>query len=50
MRLFSGDEELNPPDPDDDPMAGIRFFRDEMPAPNLPYKDDGDPNFFGREK
>jgi hypothetical protein len=49
MRLFSDDEELNPPDPDADPMTGIRFFRDEIPISKKPYKDDGDPNYFGRD-
>lgn len=50
MRLFSDDEELNPPNPDDDPLVGIRFFRDEFPiATSKPYKDNGDPNFFGRD-
>lgn len=48
MRLFSDDEELNPPE-DYDPMAGIRFFRDEIPPQTKPFKDDGDPNLFGRE-
>jgi hypothetical protein len=29
-------------------MAGIRFFRDELPPPK-PFKDDGDPNYFNRD-